>query len=294
MRINVTHLRSFLAVARHGGFSRAANAIGVSQPTLTRQILDLEAGYKMRLFDRSTRKIRLTPDGETLLTLAQRVFDDLDVVDAFLRPIERAQMTVFSVRHEKVAAFLGMANAAASAPRINVFQMGSVNVYEGLMAQACCMGFLTMPEAVDAKEFDYFEIAREPVFAYVGKAHPWSERRAISLRELDGQAIVIGTRGAQTRRTFDKQARRLGIEVQIVQEIDNNDIIQMMALAGRGIGIVGGTGGAINDKGRALHFLEAEMMQPLHCAALPPAHRSAVDEAMFALAKGSLAYNAAK
>ena len=61
-----TALRSFHAVASHSGFSSAARALNISQPTLSSQVKGLEIRYDVELFSRIGREVRLTPAGQNL------------------------------------------------------------------------------------------------------------------------------------------------------------------------------------------------------------------------------------
>lgn len=74
----IRHLRAFLAVARHQNFTRAATELRLSQPSLTMTIRQLEDIVAASLFDRTTRKVVLTPEGTDLFPVAQRLVADFD------------------------------------------------------------------------------------------------------------------------------------------------------------------------------------------------------------------------
>lgn len=76
MDINTTLLRYFVAVAEDLNFTRAAQRLYVSQPALSRQIRTLESELRTPLFERTSRHVRLTPAGETLLPVARRLLED--------------------------------------------------------------------------------------------------------------------------------------------------------------------------------------------------------------------------
>ena len=73
--MNHAQLRSFYAVAREGGFTSAARAFNLTQPTISGQVKALEETYGVRLFERRGRRVETTPLGEELLDLARRIFD---------------------------------------------------------------------------------------------------------------------------------------------------------------------------------------------------------------------------
>jgi len=72
------HIRYFLAVAEHGNFTRASEALHVSQPTLSQQIRQLEESLRTQLFDRSGRTVRLTDSGVAWMRYARLALQDLE------------------------------------------------------------------------------------------------------------------------------------------------------------------------------------------------------------------------
>jgi len=77
-------LRSFGLVAQTGSFTRASHLAGVSQPTLSRQIRELEQHFGVRLFRRTTRALTITEDGRTLLAHARQMLDTLEDAETAL------------------------------------------------------------------------------------------------------------------------------------------------------------------------------------------------------------------
>lgn len=87
--IGMRHIRSFLTVARHRSFTRAALELNVTQPTLTMAIRQLEDIVGARLFDRTTRMVELTPEGHELRPLAERLLGDFDALVEDIRATAR-------------------------------------------------------------------------------------------------------------------------------------------------------------------------------------------------------------
>lgn len=77
MRIALKQIEAFLAVAEHSSFSAAARYLGIAQPALSTAVRDLEAELGVRLFDRTTRKVELTPAGEDFRASSSKVLEDL-------------------------------------------------------------------------------------------------------------------------------------------------------------------------------------------------------------------------
>jgi len=80
MDLNLRDIRAFIAVAQTGSFTRAATRLHLSQPALTVQIRRLEETVGVRLFDRNSRNVALTPTGSELLPLLQKSLHDMEHV----------------------------------------------------------------------------------------------------------------------------------------------------------------------------------------------------------------------
>jgi DNA-binding transcriptional LysR family regulator len=78
--MELRHLRYFLGVAEARSFSRAAARLNVTQPALSRQIRDLERELGIRLFDRTGRQVRLTPQGEDLLSRSRNALAEVEAI----------------------------------------------------------------------------------------------------------------------------------------------------------------------------------------------------------------------
>ena len=77
-------IKAFHHVALHGGFSRAAEALGLSQPALSEQVRQLELHYDLLLFRRQNRRVELTDRGRDLFQLTSRFFENEGAIASFL------------------------------------------------------------------------------------------------------------------------------------------------------------------------------------------------------------------
>ena len=87
MNVTLKHLRVFVEVAHQGSFTRAAERLSLSQPALTIAVGQFEEALGVRLFDRTTRRVSLTGDGEDFLATAERLIEDFDVAIADMRDL---------------------------------------------------------------------------------------------------------------------------------------------------------------------------------------------------------------
>ena len=83
--ISLKQMRAFVTVAHAGSFTRAAEQLYITQSALSSLIRNLEAELSLRLFDRTTRRLALTDEGQALLKSLERLLRDLDQIKLDLR-----------------------------------------------------------------------------------------------------------------------------------------------------------------------------------------------------------------
>src|SRR5690606_18207566 len=77
----VSDLQFFVTLSRYGTLTRAAQEFGVTPPTVSKRLAALEQRLGVRLMNRSTRRISLTPEGETYLAQGQRIIEEVDALE---------------------------------------------------------------------------------------------------------------------------------------------------------------------------------------------------------------------
>jgi DNA-binding transcriptional LysR family regulator len=77
MKIDILGVQAFIAIADHGAFHRAAQALHITQTALSRRLQNLEAFLGVRLVERTTRSVSVTPIGRNFLPQARRLLTDL-------------------------------------------------------------------------------------------------------------------------------------------------------------------------------------------------------------------------
>src|SRR5262249_59630850 len=87
MSISHKHLVAFVSLTRHGSFTRASAALGISQPSLTAMIKQLEAASGVQLFERTTRRVLLSQAGAAFRPRAEASFATIGQAFALLRDV---------------------------------------------------------------------------------------------------------------------------------------------------------------------------------------------------------------
>ena len=234
-----TQLRSFHAVASEGGFTAAARAINVGQPTITTQVKALEEYFKVELFHRRGRRVELTDLGKTLFGLSQRImsleaeaaglllaaggFNSGTLKVGAVGPFHAIEMlSAFNERYPGIKLPIRTGNSREMLDLLLDFQI-----------DVAVLAYVEGDERLLAMPY-----SRHPVVAFVNRAHPWWHRGAVSIEEFQDQPVVLREIGSTTRLAFENALAVAGITTNIVMEIGSREAVWLAVEKGVGIGVV--------------------------------------------------------
>ncbi|MER8001901.1 LysR substrate-binding domain-containing protein [Streptomyces sp. NPDC095613] len=192
------HLRYALALAEHQHFGRAAAALGIAQPPLSKQIADLEGEVGARLFDRTRRGVFPTAAGEAFLDRARRALTEMAaaVTDAG----RAARGETGRLRLGFIAsALLGPLPAVLSRfgrdrpeVRLELHEMGTSRSTAALIAGELDVAVgLGRPRGPGAEKLVSVTIGRDDLVAVVGTAHPYAGLPSVSVEQLRRQQLIV-------------------------------------------------------------------------------------------------------
>jgi len=239
MTINNTHLRAFHAVAAEGGFSRAAQARHVSQPTLSGQVRALEERYGIKLFERRGRGIELTDLGRALFDITRRLFaQELDAEQLLVaaRGLTGGQLRVGADAPYNVIPMLAALKRRYPGVQLRLTFGNTEQVLEDLMRRRCDVAVL--PDLKPDERLHAVPFRRDRLVAFVERGHPWAARRSIKLNELAGQRLILREAGSNTRAVFERALKQAGIGMTDTLEIGSREAVREAVAAGLGAGIV--------------------------------------------------------
>lgn len=237
--MNFTHLRTFHAVAENGGFTAAARALGISQPTVTIQIKELEERYGVELLLRMGRRVELTDAGTALLVITRRIMGLREEAEELLT--SSGQFRTGHLRLAAVGPFHATEMIAAFRRRypaigVSVLLGNSDQTLANLLDLAADVAILA--HTIDDSRVHTIPYRRHEVVVFVNRDHPWFERTSVELKELAGQPFVLRERGSTTRRAFENAAGKAGVTVDPVLEIGSREGVWKAVERGLGISVV--------------------------------------------------------
>ena len=237
--MRLTQLRSFHAVARAGGFTGGARLLHISQPTVTTQVRFLEETYGIELFYRRGRTVKLTPLGEQLFELAQRIFA-LETETVHLLEdsgeLKSGHLRVGAVGPFHVTEMLARFNRRFPGVQVSVRVGNSEAVLAELVDYRTDVAVLA--QFTDDSRFRWLPYSRHPVVIFAHRSHRFAARRSIRIAELEGEPMILREEGSTTRKALDDALQRAGVRPRIVMEIGSREAIREAVIKGVGIGAV--------------------------------------------------------
>lgn len=226
--MEMRHLRYFLKTAETLSFTRAAEAMHITQSTLSHQIKELERETGP-LFDRTGRGIRLTARGKVFKTHAERIANELRVGLAALTELESlvtGQLT------------LGVYRAFQCSPLPPVLASFS-RKYPGVDVRARAASHMDLARMLIDGDLDLAvgyaptvsekivaeQIFVEPLALLVGEQHPFHGRSQIGLDELAGQPLVTFNFENRQRQFIHRSLAARGVAPRVVIEINSNEAV---------------------------------------------------------------------
>jgi LysR family transcriptional regulator, low CO2-responsive transcriptional regulator len=234
-----TQLRAFLAVARNRGFSAAARALGVSQPTLTAQVQALERQHNVELFFRRGRRLDLSETGQRLMPIAQRIAE-LEL-DAYNLLYNAGALNIGHLKIGAVGPFHVIEMVDAYRRRYPHVEL-SIRMGNSAETMADLGNYVTdvavLASFNDDPRFHSVPYADHAVVVFAHVDHPLAKREVMSLQELHGQPMVMREQGSTTRLALEKVLKAADIMPRVVMEIGSREALREAVARGIGLGTV--------------------------------------------------------
>lgn len=243
-RINfdLQQLQAFVAVADKGSFRAAAEHIHLSAPALGRRIERLEELLGARLFQRSTREVKLTRVGEAFLERARGALDDLESAVLGIHEISARHQGRVAIACLPTAAVTlvpqAIASFCAAMPRVRVrvIDEGMNEVAASVISGEAdfALGFAHPPDA----GLKFEPLWNDPYVLALRCDHPLARRRSLTLADVAGERWVTVARTSRNRQLLDDWFTASGRSPQAWLEVSHVITMVAMVEAGLGVGIV--------------------------------------------------------
>src|SRR5215813_3951886 len=196
--LELRHLRYFLAVAETLHFSKAAERLGIAQPPLSQQIRKLEALVGHRLFDRTTRGVKLTLAGQLLAERARSTLDKVHDDLAQVRRLGRGEEGTLTVGFSGSVMFTQLPAAIEAYRRrypkveLRLRELVTSAQIAALLDGTLDLAFLRDGDPTEGIQMS--TVLREPYVAVLPAAHPLSRKRMLRVGDLRREPFILFAR----------------------------------------------------------------------------------------------------
>lgn len=225
--MRLTQLRSFHAVASTGSFTAAAQSLHVSQPTVTTQVGQLEALYKVELFHRAGRRVVPTEMGQQLLHLSRQIFSLEGDALQLLREsgeLRTGHLRVAAVGPAQVTAMLAAFHQRYPGIKVSVSTGNSQDVLDRLADYSADVGVLA--QVASDRRYVSVPYSDHPVVIFCASSHRFAKRRRIRISELAGERLILRELGSTTRKALEMALKQANVEADVVMEVGSREIIR--------------------------------------------------------------------
>lgn len=240
MPLSHAQLRSFHAVATQGSFTKAAEALHITQPTLSGQVKALEQRYGVKLFRRHGRHIELTDLGRSVLAITRPLFAFEEQAEQLLlsaRGLTTGHLRVGADSPYIITPLLARFRRRYPGIQISIQYGNSEQVMQWLRSGACDIAVVPNVPPEDP-HLHTLKLTSDQLVLFVCGEHPWCARRSVAIEELAGQRVILREPGSRTRAIFQQALGRRRVELTDKMEISSREGVREAVAAGFGVGVV--------------------------------------------------------
>lgn len=226
------------AIARCGGIGAAARDLGLSQPSVSNHLAQIEERLSARLFERSGHRLEanalLMPLLPRLRALLQ-ISEDVAAALGGLATLETGRLSIGYSTHQFIMDILATFRQRHPGVRIEARCHGSHDLLEGLRRGSFEACFVTLAEP--EPDLVCHELRREEVVLMVGRDSPLATRARLSWAEVARLDLIRREGASGTRRLFDAYAARQGIALRTAIDLGSWESMRLAAAQGVGVGV---------------------------------------------------------
>lgn len=237
------HLRYVLKLAEQLHFSRAAADLNITQPSLSQCILQIEQECGVRLFERKTRSVRLTPAGEEFASHAEKVLAELALLQDSMRKHSTPQSenlqigTLLNMARLTINTCLVFFHRAHPQIRLTIHELlGSLELLRQLEAGTFDAVFVILaPDAKLPTTIENCPVLRGRVVAVLPTAHRFACRTSVALADLAEESLIFPAKSHSLFAILAEACRSNGFEPKIAAHISQAETGVEMAAKGIGV-----------------------------------------------------------
>ncbi len=241
-RMELRHLKTFVAAARELSFTRAAKALELTQGAVSQHVAAIEKQLTVRLFERSGRQVRLTEAGKRLYDYAQRIVDLTEEAIREVSQQETALSGTLRIATSTVPAELLLPRMLGEFRKLFPNVHESVVVSDSDAAIQCVENHEAdvglVGELPNSPHLMSHPVAADELILVVPPDHPFANKSVIGAEDLRDETLIVREAGSGSRHCVEKALEAKGISMASLSigiEMNSNDAIASAVACGAGI-----------------------------------------------------------
>ena len=234
-----SQLKAFHAVALHGGFSRAADVLHLTQPALSEQVRKLEQAHDVLLFHRDHKRVELTATGEQLFRRTRQLFEIEQQIAEFMSESRASLDGTLRIMADSAHHLTNTLKAfRAQHPKVfvSVRTGNSEDVLAALRNYDAEIGFVG--SARPGSDMIAHDLGTSPIIAMIAKNLNLDLPKPLKFKGLAGLPLVFREAGSRTRQRLEEEAARHNITFSPVVEVEGREAMRDVVASGAGLGFV--------------------------------------------------------
>ncbi len=234
-------LKVFEAVARHRSFTRAAEELFLTQPTVSMQVKQLAKAVGLPLFEQIGKRLYLTAAGRELLATCQEIFEELsrfEIAVADLKGLKQGylRLAVITTAKYVIPRLLGPFCQRYPGIDVSLKVTNHEHILERLTDNQDDLYILSQPpEDFDVSSHPFVE---NPLVVLAPRHHPLAQKKNIPLKRLAEEPFIMREPGSGTRKAVQKLFDEHGVSVKVKLELGSNEAIKQAIAGGLGISVL--------------------------------------------------------
>jgi len=242
IKINLNQLRVFHVAAKMQSFTRAAEALFLTQPGISKHIRDLEEYYGIRLFDRLGKKVVLTQAGKVLYAKTEPIFNMIDQLKLEIDELQGLNRGILNIGASVTVGIyllpVVLGRFGSMYPNIDIHLDIALNqqIAEMVIVNSLDFGFLGAPVSDDRLTLEPF--FKDELVVIVPSNHEWASCNNIEPHDLLGCPFIFSRQGSGTRAVIEERLGRAGIALKNTKEFGNTEAVKKAVELGLGVSIM--------------------------------------------------------
>ena len=263
-QLNFHQLYLFYTVASHHSFSKAAQALAITQPAVSIQIQELEKSMGVTLFHRRSKGLRVTEVGETVYAYAQQIFA---LSGKLLETVQEAQdlktghlvLGASTTPGEFVLPkIVGQFRRIYPGIQLELIIANTRSIVQRILNREIDLGMVGERPHQHSDELEMIDYLEDEIVLVAAPDHPIAHLPSLTAQRLVEEGLIVREVGSATRQTAERLLESLGALPQIALELGSNEAVKQAAAAGGGIGVVSRLGILAEVMAGKLTVLEVE------------------------------------